>query len=264
MKIYISSDIEGTAGITEWKEAAPGNSEYEYIRSQMTKEVLATIEASVEMGAKEILVRDAHNTARNIDPTDFPESVRIMRNWSGSPFVMMDGLDESFDAVILTGYHTHGAGEGNPLSHTMDPDIDYMKLNGEMATEMHFSKLIADYFGVPVIFVSGDKELCITAKKLISGIETAAVNEGIGDSVISVSPKKALSMIKSGVRNGLENRKVKAEPMPEHLRLEVRYKDHKRAYSSSFYKGVNMLDTKTVLYETGDLMDLLVFRKFCC
>lgn len=105
MKLFISADLEGVAGIVNWTEADIESSFSKYFTEQMTKEVNAACEAAIAAGATDILVKDAHSTARNLDPSKLPEQVKILRGWTRDPYSMMAGLDESFDGVLFIGYH---------------------------------------------------------------------------------------------------------------------------------------------------------------
>jgi D-amino peptidase len=134
MKFFISSDIEGTTGIVSWNETNISDPSSRYICDQMTKEVNAVCEVLIEAGASDILIKDAHDSARNLDPSKLPEKVKIMRGWAKNPLVMMAGLDKSFDGVLFTGYHSAAGTNGNPLSHTMSLNAEYIKLNGELAS----------------------------------------------------------------------------------------------------------------------------------
>ena len=42
---------------------------------------------------KRQLVKDAHDSARNIDPSVLPEEVQINRGWAGDVYSMMSGID---------------------------------------------------------------------------------------------------------------------------------------------------------------------------
>ena len=95
----------------------------------MTREVAAACAGAVAAGAEDILLKDAHDTARNLDPTALPRETRILRGWTGDPLSMMSGLDSApFGAVLFTGYHAWAACPGNPLSHTMNP-VSYTHLD---------------------------------------------------------------------------------------------------------------------------------------
>ncbi|MBE0600335.1 MAG: M55 family metallopeptidase, partial [Firmicutes bacterium] len=100
MKIYLSADMEGTAGIIDWKETTAEHPQYAYFQQQMTREVAAACQGALAAGAAEILVKDAHDSARNIIPAELPEKTRLFRGWDDGPNVMMAGLDESFGGVL--------------------------------------------------------------------------------------------------------------------------------------------------------------------
>jgi D-amino peptidase len=51
MKVYISVDIEGVAGITHWDEAEKAHPDYPEFREQMTREAVAAIEGAQAAGA---------------------------------------------------------------------------------------------------------------------------------------------------------------------------------------------------------------------
>ena len=89
MKIYISADIEGVAGITDWTEANPNSPSYHQHQLEMTKEVAAACEAGIRSGAESIYVKDAHWGGRNILPEHLPEKTHLIRGWSGHPYCMV-------------------------------------------------------------------------------------------------------------------------------------------------------------------------------
>ena len=137
MQIYISADIEGTCGIADWSETERKTmDDYRPFQQQMTREVAAACAGAVAAGAEDILLKDAHDTARNLDPTALPRETRILRGWTGDPLSMMSGLDSApFGAVLFTGYHAWAACPGNPLSHTMNLGNEYVAINGVRASE---------------------------------------------------------------------------------------------------------------------------------
>jgi D-amino peptidase len=229
----------------------------------MTREVNAACEAALEAGAEDILVKDAHDSARNIDPGKLPERARILRGWAKNPLVMMAGLDNSFDGVVFTGYHSAAGTNGNPLSHTMDTIAEYVKINGEYVSEFIINAYTAAYFKVPVLFLSGDRMLCESAKKLNPNIKTVAVSEGIGNGSISINPNLALKRIKQGVLEALKDDRSKYMiGLPEKFSMEISYKEHYLAYKAGFYPGAVQTGVKTVSFEAADYMDVLKFILF--
>ncbi|MEX1267203.1 MAG: M55 family metallopeptidase, partial [Woeseia sp.] len=105
LKIYISADMEGVAGAVTDEQLGPGGFEYERFRGFMTDEVNACIEAAREAGATEILVSDSHGNGQNLLIERLPDDVMVVRSWP-RPLGMMEGIDDSFDAVIFIGYHS--------------------------------------------------------------------------------------------------------------------------------------------------------------
>ena len=160
MKVFISVDIEGITGVTSWSETELGNDDYNKCAVQMTKEAVAACEGAIAMGAKEILIKDAHDSARNIDITKIPKCAKLSRGWTNTPDSMLAGLDETFDAAIFIGYHSGAGYDGNPLSHTSNRGNNYFKVNGEIGSEFVINSYLAANYGVPVVFLSGDALLC--------------------------------------------------------------------------------------------------------
>lgn len=263
MKIFISSDIEGTTGITVWNECEKGKPDYEEFQKQMTAEVVAACEGAIEGGAKEITIKDAHDTGRNIIASKLPENAKIIREWSGHPFSMVQGLDESFDAVIFTGYHSRAGSDTNPLAHTFTGSVMYIKINGRFASEFLINSYSAGYVGVPVVMVTGDRGLCEDAKSFNPGIYTVPVSEGEGTSNISIHPNLAVKTIKEAAKKAVSGDlgKCKVE-LPDRFEVEILYKDNRLAYKTSFYPGARLEGTHTVRFESSDYFDVLRFLTF--
>lgn len=262
MKVYISVDIEGVAGITTWSETELGNADYVQFAKQMTNETIAACEGAIAMGASEIFVKDAHDSARNIDITKLPKCVKLSRGWASSPESMVAGIDESFDAAIFIGYHAGAGYDGNPLAHTMSTNNNYIKVNGELASEFVINSYVAAEHGVPVVFISGDKMLCDTAKQFNNGIETVAVKEGIGGSTVSINPDYACELIKEGVKNSLKHIESCKIEIPEKFEVEINYKEHKDARRASFYPGVTQISPRVVKYTAKDVKEFITTRMF--
>ena len=149
---------------------------------------------------REILVKDAHDSGRNIDPEELPDCVRIFRGWGSDPYCMMSGLDESFDGVLFTGYHSAAGAGDNPLSHTMDTGVLALTINDELASELMINSLTAAMLGVPVLFVSGDEGLCHWMDRRCPGVVTVPVSRGVGPGSISLPPRLACRRIREGVQ----------------------------------------------------------------
>jgi D-amino peptidase len=156
MKVYISVDIEGVAGITHWDEAEKTHRDYPEFREQMTREAVAAIEGAQAAGAREIWVKDAHDSGRNLITSMLPADIRLIRSWAGHPLCMVQELDDSFDAIVMIGYHSPAGSEANSLAHTLSLKPHLIRLNGRITSEFYIHALAGSMLGVPTVFVSGD------------------------------------------------------------------------------------------------------------
>ena len=263
MKIYITADIEGITGASHWDETDKKNADYAEFREQMTAEVAAACEGALNAGATEIWVKDAHWTGRNILPARLPKQVRLVREWSGHPYAMMQELDNTFSAALAIGYHSRAASGTSPLAHTMNTNITYIKINGRYTAEFMISAYTAGLVGVPMVFVSGDAGVCQEAQALIPSLRSVAVMQGMGSSTISIHPQLAVEQIRAGVETALKDDVTKCRlQLPGHFSVEVRYRNHASAYHTSFFPGVTLKEPHTVQFEADDYFEVLRFFSF--
>jgi D-amino peptidase len=263
MKVYISADIEGVAGITNWNEAEKNHPDYPEFRQRMTDEVVAACEGAIAAGATEILIKDAHDSGRNILADRLPECARLVRAWSGHPLAMVQELDSSFDAVLLIGYHSKAGTESNPLAHTLTLRVAQLAINGEVASEALIHSWAAALHRVPVVFLSGDKGICADAKAFNPGITTVAVSEAFGPSTVSLAPKRAQHLIRQGVALALQGDRESCRlHLPESFVLEIKYSNPVQAYKSSWYPGARHVGSQTVRLETRDYFEVLRALRF--
>lgn len=263
MRVFISADIEGTAGITDWDEAMRGQPGYPEFRELMTAEVIAACEGAKSAGARDILVKDAHQTGRNLILERLPPYVRVLRGWSGHPHSMMTGVDGGFDAAIFTGYHDAAGTESNPLAHSFNGRISRMTVNGEIASEFTLNAMTAAYHGVAPVFISGDAGICEAAKRLAPKISTCAVSQGFGPATLSMTPEAARAAIRDGVESALtwsiETRRL---TLPAHFALEIEFNTPVDAYRGSFYPGVAHPAPRILRFEADDWFEILRAFRF--
>ncbi|MDW7667629.1 MAG: M55 family metallopeptidase [Bacillota bacterium] len=262
MKIFISADLEGCAGVTTWDETDPKHKEYDKAALEMTEEVIALCEGLLENGVDEIVVKDAHDTGKNIIYNMLPSDVKIFRGWSGGPYSMVDGLDNSFDGAIFLGYHSAESQSGNPLSHTMTRKINKITINERLCSEYLLHTYAAASFGVPVIMITGDKMICEDAKDFNSCITTVEVKKGIGSGVLSLNSKDTQKLIKGKVKEALNKVEKCNIEIPNEFTMRIGYKNHDNAYKAAFYPGVKKIDDCIIEYKSRNIKDMLVARMF--
>lgn len=264
MKVYISADLEGVTGSTSWSETDIHHEDSQRITEQMTEEVAAACRGAIEAGGTEIWVKDAHETGRNIDGRRLPKEVKLIRGWSGHPFCMVDGLNDTFNAALFIGYHAAGNTLKNPLAHTLNPtDVAYIKLNDQLASEFLVHAYAAASVKVPVVFVSGDQGICEEVKRLNNDIETLSVKMGLGSSTINISPQLAIEQIQESVKETLKKDLDLCKiQLPKKYEVEIGYHDHVKAFRASFYPGVKLHRARTITYKAVNYMDVLTMLNF--
>lgn len=264
-KLFISADIEGTCGIDAWEETDAGGRNYGYFCQRMTEEVSAAAQGAEEAGYV-TTVKDAHDSARNLDPMALPRTTTLIRGWGRDCYCMMGGLNQDhFHAVAFTGYHSEAGNPGNPLSHTMTRGVQRVTLNGRPCPEFLINAYMAAYHGIPIVFLSGDKALCEYAEALIPGITTVATKSGHGSAVISPHPEVVREAILQGMKTALSREDLSdcLLPLPQGFELTVEYKDWTTAHSYSYYPGAKALDGKTLSFLSEDYYEVMRFMHFC-
>jgi D-amino peptidase len=263
MKIYISVDIEGVAGITHWDEAEKGHADWAEFREIMTREAIAAIDGARAGGATEIWMKDAHDSGRNLLTTMLPEDVTLIREWSGHPFSMIQEIDESFAGLVMIGHHASVGSEGNSLAHTLNTRTHMIKLNGTPVSEFRLCALAAASLGVPVVFISGDKALMDEVELANPSIGRLAVKQGRGHSTISMTPAAARNAIRNGVEKSLRGVvKDCLLKLPDKFTLDVTYHSPALAYEKSFYPGCQYIGNRTNRVETGNIFDVMRALRF--
>ncbi len=263
MKIYMSVDLEGICGTTHWDEVNRGNERYSEFQKQMTAEVTAACKAALEAGASEIWVRDGHDSAKNIIASELPQKTILIRGWSRHPYMMMQELDNTFDAALMIGYHSFGSSPGNPLSHTMSTRVSTLTINNQPASEFLINTYTALYEKVPVVFVSGDRALCQHGGEIIPGIQSVAVKYGAGESTVNMHPLTACEKIFASVKEALiKDFSDCLLPLPEHFDVEIAYTGFQEAYKNSFYPGAKQVAPQTIRFASADYLEVLKFFLF--
>jgi len=267
-KLFISADMEGLACVSHWDEtnkAHPG--EYAPARQQMTAEVAAACDGAYRAGVETVVVKDSHWTGRNLDAHKLaaPEgrSLRLVRGWSGHPYSMVQGLDESFDALAFVGYHSGAGRGGNPLAHTMSfSRLARVELNDTLASEFLIFSYAAALSGVRVAFLSGDAALCREAEDLVEGIVTVATFQGQGPSITSMTPSEAEGHIRDGVTRAVSGKAGQVLPLPAEFSLRVSFTSGAEAYRRSFYPGARLVSDTQVEFRSAQYFEILRFLGF--
>lgn len=207
MKIYISADIEGVAGVVTSQQCSPGNTEYERARRLMTDEVNAAIEGAFEAGATEVVVNDAHGPMVNLIPELLHPEAELIQG-KPKPQNMACGLREGgFDMMFLVGHHA-GASLHGVLAHTTNSRaFRAVYLGDQRLGEPGIYGAYAGELGIPVGLLTGDNCMEEQNKPLFPQAEFAVVKHAMANRAArSLSPQKSCEKIKAAAFNAVKRK----------------------------------------------------------
>jgi D-amino peptidase len=282
MKVFISFDMEGVAGIVDWSQCRGPGQPYEEGRRLLLGEVNAAIDGALAGGATEIVCNDSHGTMNNLDPAELHGQASYVSG-RHKPLYMMQGLDATADVVFMVGYHGSISGESSVLSHTYNPSVvSHVSLNGTRAGESGINALAALACQVPVGLITGDQHTIAEADPVLPDAERVVVKESFTRlGAASLHPEVARRLIAEAARRAVERAaarpaevwEIAADPAggaePAVLRppaislpvtLEVQVQTADMAEVASWVRGAERTGVRTVSIAGGDPM--AVFRSF--
>jgi D-amino peptidase len=262
MKVFISSDIEGTAGIVDWEQVRAPGAEYEIGRELLTAEVNAAIDGAVEAGASHILVNDSHRTMYNLRPAELHHHASYLSG-RHKPLYMMEGLDATFDAVFMVAYHGAIGAERAILSHTYNPAAVWeARLNGIAVGESALNALVALHHGVPVVLITGDDATAEEAQPFLPEVEAVVVKRSITRfAAESVHPDRARELIRAGAARALARAGAARPPDIElPATLELTFLTADMAEMACWVRGVQRTGARVVSATDDD--PLRLYRTF--
>ena len=259
MKILISADLEGIAGLADPDAMGVRGSQYLTAQRLLTEEVNAAIEGALSAGATQIVVVDAHGRGRNLLPELLHPGAELVQG-SIRPLRMMQELDGSFDGVFFVGYHAMAGTSQGVLNHTlMGYEIQDLSLNAEPAGEIRLNAGLAGSFGVPVLLLTGDAQTIAEGKALLGDIETAVVKTGLDRyTARSLHPTVARDRIREAATRAIRQRAC-ARPyvIAPPVTLTIRFASTTMAAVADYVPGVRVEGPRTVSYTTHHYPELL-------
>ena len=264
MKVFISADMEGISGKVHWEFSKESDSgEWDRDRQILTEHVLAAIEGAIEGGASEIVINDSHMSMRNliIDRLDF-EQVQVITG-QPKPLCMMEGVDDTYSAAFLIGYHGMSGAHPGVLNHSFCPlSIREIKINGIPVGELGVNAGIAGYFKVPIALVAGDNVLAEEAQERLGEVEVAIIKEAVNMTAAKCLPLKAANeLIKQKSKTAVERCKdLRPLVYDTPTEIEVDFFMTNMADAAAFIPGSQRKGGTTVSYSSSDFLEL--FKAF--
>lgn len=262
MKIYIHTDIEGVAGVTTFdRDTMPGGTYYPRSMRLLTAELNAAIEGLLKGGAKEIYVWDGHGSGGIVFEEIHPAAKLIHGGTCPSQKVLQNIMLRC-DAGVMLGQHAMAGVRDGDLNHTQSSKaIDSYKLNGKLIGEIGQFVLCMGALNKPVIMLTGDNRACEEIERLVPGITTVAVKEGLGRNyAISVSMQESRKMIAAGATKAMERhltKPIKPLKWKGPYVLEKRYFHTDTADSAANRAGAERIDSQTVRLRSRNILDII-------
>jgi D-amino peptidase len=260
MKVFIMTDLEGATGVAgRWEDFGPGGRVHEEAKRLLTGDVNAAVEGALRGGADEIVVLDGHGDAFSILIEQLHPVAKLIR---GRRVLEMEGLDESFGAVLAVGAHAMAGAPLALLCHTLSHTaIHEIRVNSVPVGEVGLWAMIAGIYGVPLAMVAGDAAAVEEARRLLGDIEGVAVKRAtsmyaaeclhpsITQKMISEAAERAMKRAAQGV--------LKPFKLPKPIEMSVVYTLPSMAEAVSKRPGVRRLDGRTVSYKGDSVQECM-------
>jgi D-amino peptidase len=264
VKLYISSDMEGVAGVSGWEQvdARTPHPEYAIYRRYYTLEVAAAIAGARSAGAGEVLVNDSHGPMRNLLFDDLPADIRVIFG-NRKPYSMVQDGDRGWNGAFFVGYHGAIGDADAVLCHTYTPSVIYeLAINGELCSEATINAALLGTWGVPVLLVTGDRTTVEAVQRQMPWVRGAIVKESIGAfSADSISPASAQELIRTAaadaIRGAADAKPFSFEP-PIDMRIALAKVE--QADYVAMIPGFERIGPRTVRFVDDDMR--AIFKAF--
>lgn len=261
MKVWMSLDMEGVAGVVDWEQCRPGSgAPYALGCELLQDEVNAAIDGAIAGGATEVVLNDSHSRMANLDPRKIAGGAQYISG-RHKPRYMMEGLDETFDAVFFVGYHGSISGKPSTMSHTYNPEVfSGAKINGTYVGESGINALVSDHFEVPIAFVSGDQVTWDETEPFAGNAVNVVTKTSITRaSARNLHPTESCRLIRAGAQLALErvaNGTVELARINRPAALDLDFQTADMAEVATWARGVVRTADRSVRIEGEDLLEI--------
>jgi D-amino peptidase len=256
VKVYISVDMEGLAGVSHPNPTGRADSGYSAAVDLMVGEANAAIEGALAGGATEVLVNDSHGGMYNLRPADLHPGARVLQGQKAWSMVAGAGPDAGFGVALFVGYHARAGHPTGTIAHTFSGRPTLTKLNGRLVGETGINASVLGVWGVPVGLVAGDDALAEEVADWLPWAERVVVKEGAGgNAAASLHPTLAGGLIRAGaertVRRAIAG-ELKTLVLAPPVVIEVEYRNGIAADYAAIVPGAERQGDRGVRFEAGD------------
>jgi D-amino peptidase len=246
-KVYISVDMEGISGVNGDDQTAAGRPEYGRARKLMADDANAAIRGAFDGGATEVTVNDSHGGQRNLLPEDLDPRARLISH-SFKRHGMMEGLDDTFDAVVFVGYHAKADAPRGLFAHTGSGVVRDLQINGRSVGEGGMNAALAAYYGVPVVAVSGDDAAVAEVTEAVPDVQGAVVKRAINTRAVELVPLPAArERIQRATRDGVAAAR-KSPPQRGPVRVQLSYRNVTYPEIATAFREIELVAPDTIAF----------------
>jgi D-amino peptidase len=256
VKVYISVDMEGIAGVSHPKPTGRADSGYPAAVDLMVGEANAAIEGALAGGASEVLVNDSHGGMYNLRPADLHPGARVLQGQKAWSMVAGAGPDAGFGVALFVGYHARAGHPTGTIAHTFSERPALTRLNGRLVGETGINASVLGAWGIPVGLVAGDDALSGEVAEWLPWAERVVVKEGAGgNAAASLHPTVAADLVRAAAERAVR-RAIAGElqplVVPAPVVIEVEYRNAIAADYAAIVPGAGRVGDTGVRFEAPD------------
>jgi D-amino peptidase len=252
-KVYISVDMEGISGISGSDQLSAAGAEYARSRKLMADDANAAIRGARAGGAAEIVVNDSHGSMRNLRLEDLERGVRLISH-SFKRSGMMEGLDESFDAAIFIGYHAQARSPNGLFAHTGSGVVADVRVNGRSLGEGGLNTLVAGWYGVPVVLVTGDDVTAKQVGEVATDARAVVVKRAINPRAVELRPLDEVHKeIEAAARDAVSGAKRVTPVRAAGYKVEVQFNEPFIPEVAENLPGMQRPSTHTIAFSADSM-----------
>ncbi len=256
MKVYLSVDMEGIAGIDHPGPTGAGHDRYPTAVELMIGETNAAIEGALAAGASDILVNDSHGAMDNLLPDRIHPAARVLRGQKPWSMVAGAGPGSGFEVALFVGYHARAGHPRGTIAHTYSGAPVETRLADRPTGEYGLNALVLGAWGIPVGLVAGDDALADEVADWLPWTERVVVKEAVGGhAAISLHPTRAAALVRAGAERAVQRAaagELRLLELPPPVVIEVEYARGVQADHAAIVPGAQVIGERRVRFVSDD------------
>jgi len=222
----------------------------------LTHDVNAAIRGARASGATEVIVKDSHATCKNLLVDELEPGSQLISGFGAGKDGMMDGIDSSFSASLLVGYHGMAGAQNAMMDHALVGGLHRFWINGELSGEIAVSAAVAGAYGVPTVLVTSDAVACSEAENTIPGIKTYSTKDGFGRYMGQLKSQSETGQgIESAARAAVRGAEaIRPYSIVGPVTMRAEFRSVEEADLPATLEGISRVDGYTLEWNRADFM----------